>query len=177
MARPTASPDLIIWLWRGRNGTGPLGRALLVVGLGYVFYMAFTAINLTWYTYRIGEREVTKVIHEAMQELALLLERGEELEPGTVDAVRGALRRRRRLLLARDLQVTILLSSHLLGDVESVCDEVLILKEGRVAATCDLAAQRRANRRFVELELLEELKRYLTRVPDSPPVDRTVAFL
>jgi ABC-2 type transport system ATP-binding protein len=47
----------------------------------------------------------------------------------------------------------ILLSSHLLADVEAVCDEVLILKEGRVAASCNLAEQRRANRSFVELEL------------------------
>ena len=47
----------------------------------------------------------------------------------------------------------ILLSSHLLRDVESVCDEVLILKNGRIAASCDLEAERRANRSFVEVEL------------------------
>ena len=47
----------------------------------------------------------------------------------------------------------IVLSSHLLGDVESVCDEVVILKAGRLAACCDLEAERRANRSFVEMEL------------------------
>jgi ABC-2 type transport system ATP-binding protein len=32
------------------------------------------------------------------------------------------------------------------GDVETVCDEVLILKAGRIADSCDLEAERRANR-------------------------------
>jgi ABC-2 type transport system ATP-binding protein len=34
-----------------------------------------------------------------------------------------------------------------------VCDEVLILKDGKIAASCDLEAERRANRSFVEVEL------------------------
>ena len=50
-------------------------------------------------------------------------------------------------------ETQILLSSHLLGDVEAVCDEVLILKDGRLAASCDLEKERRANRSFVEIEL------------------------
>ena len=49
----------------------------------------------------------------------------------------------------------IILSSHLLGDVETVCDEVLILKGGRIADSCDLAAERRANKSFVEVDLEE----------------------
>jgi len=65
--------------------------------------------------------------------------------------------RSRMLELIRDIrdrgETHILLSSHLLADVESVCDEVLILKQGRVAACCNLTEQRRANRSFVELEL------------------------
>ena len=51
-------------------------------------------------------------------------------------------------------QTHIVLSSHLLRDVEECCEEVLILKAGRVAAHCDLEAERRANRRFVELETI-----------------------
>ncbi len=47
----------------------------------------------------------------------------------------------------------IILSSHLLGDVELVCDEVLILKGGRIADSCDLAAERQANKSFVEVDL------------------------
>ena len=67
--------------------------------------------------------------------------------------------RSRMLELIRDIrdrgETHILLSSHLLADVESVCDEVLILKQGRVAACCNLAEQRRANRSFVEVELTD----------------------
>ncbi len=46
----------------------------------------------------------------------------------------------------------LILSSHLLRDVEECCDEVLILKDGNIAAFCNLEEERRANRRFLELE-------------------------
>jgi ABC-2 type transport system ATP-binding protein len=66
--------------------------------------------------------------------------------------------RQRMLELVREIrdrgETRIMLSSHLLRDVEVVCDEVLILNKGRVAACCDLEAERRANTSFVELELV-----------------------
>jgi ABC-2 type transport system ATP-binding protein len=46
----------------------------------------------------------------------------------------------------------LILSSHLLHDVEECCDEVLILKDGKVAAFCNLEEERRANRNFLEIE-------------------------
>jgi ABC-2 type transport system ATP-binding protein len=46
----------------------------------------------------------------------------------------------------------ILLSSHLLRDVEECCDEILVLKDGQIAANCDLEEERKANRKFIELE-------------------------
>ncbi len=65
--------------------------------------------------------------------------------------------RKRMLDLVTDIrdrgETHIILSSHLLRDVESVCDEVLILKNGKIAASCDLEAERQANRSFVEVEL------------------------
>jgi len=65
--------------------------------------------------------------------------------------------RKRMLDLVRDIrdraETHIILSSHLLRDVESVCDEVLILKAGEIADSCNLEAERRANRSFVEVEL------------------------
>ena len=36
--------------------------------------------------------------------------------------------------------------------MEDCCDQVLILKDGNVAAFCNLEEERRANRRFLELE-------------------------
>jgi ABC-2 type transport system ATP-binding protein len=46
----------------------------------------------------------------------------------------------------------ILLSSHLLRDVEECCDEILVLKDGDIAANCNLEEERKANRKFIELE-------------------------
>ena len=63
-------------------------------------------------------------------------------------------------------QTQIVLSSHLLRDVELVCDEVMILKQGRLAASCDLEAERRANRSFVELELQEPSEPFSTALSE-----------
>ena len=49
-------------------------------------------------------------------------------------------------------ELHLILSSHLLRDVEECCDEVLILKNGRIAAVCNLEEERRANRKFLEIE-------------------------
>lgn len=66
--------------------------------------------------------------------------------------------RHRMLELIQDIgnagRTGILLSSHLLGDVEAVCDEVMILKAGRLAGKCDLASEHQAARIFVDLETL-----------------------
>ena len=48
----------------------------------------------------------------------------------------------------------IVLCSHLLRDVEETCEEVLILKQGRIVHYSNLEEERRANKRFVELETL-----------------------
>lgn len=48
-------------------------------------------------------------------------------------------------------KVTVLFSSHLLRDVETVCQEVLILKQGRVVRQIDLKQEQQENRRFLEI--------------------------
>ncbi len=55
----------------------------------------------------------------------------------------------------------VVLSSHLLRDVEQCCDEVLILREGRIAAVCDLAAERRTDQRFLDLEVAGEVEAFV----------------
>ncbi len=63
----------------------------------------------------------------------------------------------RMLRLIRDIRDSgkahIVISSHLLRDVEECCDEALILKDGRIANYCNLEAERQANRKFLEIEL------------------------
>ncbi len=64
--------------------------------------------------------------------------------------------RQRMIEFIRDIrdrgEMRLLISSHLLRDVEETCDQVLILKDGQIAAFCDLEEERRTNRRFLELE-------------------------
>jgi len=68
--------------------------------------------------------------------------------------------RERMLRLIRDIrdtgEVNVILSSHLLRDVEECCEEVLVLKQGEIAVYCDLEAERRGNRRFLEMEIRSE---------------------
>ena len=59
----------------------------------------------------------------------------------------------------------LILSSHLLRDVEECCDEVLILKDGNIAAFCNLEEERRANRRFLEMETRGGAQRRLSSRP------------
>lgn len=86
---------------------------------------------------RIGDR-VAKYSHGMRQRLALaqaLLPRPELLildEPTDGLDPEGIVEFREQLFELRDrLGLTVLLSSHLLGEVEQVCDEVVILQAGR----------------------------------------------
>jgi len=49
-------------------------------------------------------------------------------------------------------KANLIISSHLLRDVEECCDEVLILKDGEIATYCNLEDERKANLRFIEIE-------------------------
>ena len=56
----------------------------------------------------------------------------------------------------------LIVSSHLLHDIEQCCDEALILKDGRIATSCDLEQERRANRQFLTLEVKGDQERFAT---------------
>jgi ABC-2 type transport system ATP-binding protein len=117
-------------------------EAFFYVGLGEARYRKLG-------TYSLGMKQLAKLAQAIAHgpRLLLLDEPTNGLDPP------GRLRMLRLIREIRDTgQMHVLLSSHLLRDVEECCEEVLILKGGRVAAHCDLEAERRANRRFVELE-------------------------
>jgi ABC-2 type transport system ATP-binding protein len=65
--------------------------------------------------------------------------------------------RRRMLELIRAVrdagETTVVLSSHLLPEVESCCDQVLVLDRGRVALLQDLDDESHTDRTFLELEV------------------------
>ena len=67
----------------------------------------------------------------------------------------------------------VLFSSHQLGLVEDVCEEVVIIDHGRVVASGDLAALRRASqRRRIELQLEGAPPEWLPKLADVELVER-----
>jgi ABC-2 type transport system ATP-binding protein len=118
-------------------------EALFYVGLGEARYRRVE-------TYSTGMKQMVKLAQAIVHgpRLLFLDEPTNGLDPP---------HRRRMLELIREIragQVHIMLSSHLLRDVEEVCDEVLILRDGEIATYCDLEAERRANRKFIEVETI-----------------------
>jgi ABC-2 type transport system ATP-binding protein len=65
--------------------------------------------------------------------------------------------RARMIRLIREIRdsgrAQIVLSSHLLRDVEECCDEVLVLKDGKIAFYGNLEEERRANKKFIHIEM------------------------
>lgn len=100
-------------------------------------------------TFSLGMKQLTKLAQAIVHgpKLLFLDEPTNGLDPPA---------RLRMLQLIQEMRATgdmhIILSSHLLRDVEECCDQVLILKDGNVAAFCNLEEERRANRQFLELE-------------------------
>jgi ABC-2 type transport system ATP-binding protein len=58
-------------------------------------------------------------------------------------------------------QAHIVLSSHLLLDVEECCDEILILRDGQIAVYCNLEEERKSNRKFLMLETRGDQERFI----------------
>jgi ABC-2 type transport system ATP-binding protein len=52
--------------------------------------------------------------------------------------------------------MSVIICSHLLRDIEQVCDEAVIMKDGAIVHHCNLEEERRSNKCFVELEVTGE---------------------
>ncbi len=121
-------------------------EAFFYVGLGEARYRKLG-------TYSLGMKQLAKLAQSIAHgpRLLLLDEPTNGLDPEA---------RQRMLQLVRDIrdtgQVNVLISSHLLRDIEECCDQVIILKEGKIAALCNLEEERRANLKFLELEVSKE---------------------
>jgi ABC-2 type transport system ATP-binding protein len=118
-------------------------EALFYVGLGEARYRPVDS-------YSLGMKQLVKLAQALAHgpRLLFLDEPTNGLDPPA---------RRRMLELIRGIrdggEARVILSSHLLRDVEECCEEVLVLKAGRVAVYANLEAERRANRRLLELEV------------------------
>lgn len=118
-------------------------ETLFHVGLGEARYRAVG-------TYSLGMKQMAKLAQAIIHgpELVILDEPTNGLDPAA---------RQRMLVLIKEMKeqhgMNVLLCSHLLRDVEEVCDEVVILKDGQIVHQSDLAAERQSNRRFVQLQV------------------------
>ncbi len=117
-------------------------EALFYVGLAEARYRKLG-------TYSLGMKQLAKLAQAIVHgpKVLILDEPTNGLDPSA---------RQRMIRMIREIRdgkdMRIVLCSHLLRDVEDTCDEVLILKQGRIAHYSNLDEERRANKRFLELE-------------------------
>ena len=117
-------------------------EALFYVGLAEARYRKLG-------TYSLGMKQLAKLAQAIVHgpKLLILDEPTNGLDP---------IARQRMVRMIREIrdgnELRIILCSHLLRDVEDTCDEVMILKQGRIAHYSNLEEERRANKRFLELE-------------------------
>ena len=118
-------------------------EALFYVGLGEARYRKLG-------TYSLGMKQLAKLAQAIVHgpKLVILDEPTNGLDPPA---------RQRMIRLIREMrdagEMHIVLCSHLLRDVEETCEEVVILKKGRVVHYSNLENERKLNKKFVELEL------------------------
>jgi len=126
-------------------------EALFYVGLGEARYRKLE-------TYSLGMKQLAKLAQAIVQgpKLLFLDEPTNGLDPPA---------RLRMIKLIREIrdsgQAHIVLSSHLLLDVEECCDEILILREGQIAVYCNLEEERKSNRKFLMLETRGDLTKFV----------------
>ncbi len=100
-------------------------------------------------TYSIGMKQTAKLAQAMVHgpKLLFLDEPTNGLDPAA---------RERMIRLIQEVRdagnTRLVISSHLLHDVEDCCDEVLILKSGRIAAHLNLEQERQTNKKFLELD-------------------------
>jgi ABC-2 type transport system ATP-binding protein len=125
-------------------------EALFYVGLGEVRYRK---VN----TYSLGMKQLVKLAQALAHgpKLLILDEPTNGLDP---------VARQRMIQLIKDIRkegsIRLLISSHLLRDIDETCDEVLILKNGHIASLCNIEEERRSNRSFMELETVGATERF-----------------
>src|SRR2546429_5751776 len=129
-------------------------EALFFVGLGEARYR-----NVD--TFSLGMKQLAKLAQAIVHgpRLIFLDEPTNGLDPPA---------RSRMIKMIREIrdsgQANIVLSSHLLRDVEECCEEIVILKDGRLVVYCNLEEERKANKKFLMLETRGELKEFVAAV-------------
>jgi ABC-2 type transport system ATP-binding protein len=129
-------------------------EALFYVGLGEVRYRKVS-------TYSLGMKQLIKLAQALAHgpKLLILDEPTNGLDP---------MARQRMIQTIKEIRkagsIRLLISSHLLRDIDETCDEVLILKDGRIAALCNLEEERRSHRNFIELETVGATEQFSVNI-------------
>ncbi|HEX3252027.1 MAG TPA: ABC transporter ATP-binding protein [Pyrinomonadaceae bacterium] len=129
-------------------------EALFYVGLGEARYRRLE-------TYSLGMKQLAKLAQAIVHgpRLIFLDEPTNGLDPPA---------RLRMIKLIREIRdsgkAQILLSSHLLVDVEECCDEILILREGQIAVYCNLEEERKSNRKFLMIETRGDQQKFVKAI-------------
>jgi ABC-2 type transport system ATP-binding protein len=129
-------------------------EALFYVGLGEARYRRLE-------TYSLGMKQLAKLAQAIVHgpRLIFLDEPTNGLDPPA---------RLRMIKLIREIRDSghahIVLSSHLLLDVEECCDEILILKDGQIAVYCNLEEERKSNRKFLMLETRGDQEKFVNAI-------------
>jgi ABC-2 type transport system ATP-binding protein len=131
-------------------------EALFYVGLGEARYRKLE-------TYSLGMKQLAKLAQAIVHgpRLIFLDEPTNGLDPPA---------RLRMIKLIREIrdsgQANLVLSSHLLLDVEECCDEILILRDGQIAVYCNLEEERKSNRKFLMLETRGDQAKFVKAVAE-----------
>src|SRR3989440_8275746 len=129
-------------------------EALFFVGLGEARYR-----NVD--TFSLGMKQLAKLAQAIVHgpRLIFLDEPTNGLDPPA---------RQRMIKMIREIrdsgQANIVLSSHLLRDVEECCEEILILKEGQLVVYCNLEEERKSNRKFLMLETRGDQEKFVEAI-------------
>jgi len=129
-------------------------EALFYVGLGEARYRRLE-------TYSLGMKQLAKLAQAIVHgpKLIFLDEPTNGLDPPA---------RLRMIKLIREIRdsgkAQIVLSSHLLVDVEECCDEILILRDGQIVVYCNLEEERKSNRKFLMLETRGDQQKFVKAI-------------
>ncbi|WP_109486709.1 ABC transporter ATP-binding protein [Occallatibacter savannae] len=129
-------------------------EALFYVGLGEVRYRKIS-------TYSLGMKQLIKLAQALAHgpKLLILDEPTNGLDPTA---------RQRMVQLIKEIRkegsMHMLISSHLLRDIDETCDEVLILKKGTIAAISNIEEERRSHRNFIEMEMTGDTEAFAQKM-------------
>lgn len=129
-------------------------EALFYVGLGEVRYRRIS-------TYSLGMKQLIKLAQALAHgpQLLILDEPTNGLDPVARERMIHTLQE-----IRKEGSIRLLISSHLLRDIDETCDEALILKDGRIAALSNIEEERRSQRNFIELEAVGPADEFCSQV-------------